>query len=187
MQKIIRIAIADDHQLFRTGIRMILKEKPEFLVVQEATNGMELLEGIPNTKPDVILLDLEMPVLSGREALIEIQKNNPDIKVLMLTIHNNQAFILQMMELGANGYLFKNTDPDEVIKAINKVIESDYYFSDNVSKAMLFGISNKNGASTSLTSEHNLTQREIDVLRLICKEYTTAQIGEALFLSPKNY
>lgn len=185
MDKIIRIAIADDHQLVRAGIARILQENQDFIIVQQAANGRELLDAIKDTKPDVILLDLEMPILSGRETLIEIRKAYPNIKVLILTMHNNEAFIVQMMELGANGYLIKNTDPKEVTQAIYKVTESDFYFSDIVSMAMLQGISNPQAVTNQLKS-HSLTEREIDVLRLICKEYTTIEIGEALFLSPKT-
>lgn len=185
MDKIIRIAIADDHQLVRAGIARILQENQDFVIVQQAANGRELFDAIKNTKPDVILLDLEMPVLSGRETLIEIRKEYPNIKVLVLTMHNNEAFIVQMMELGANGYLIKNTDPKEVTQAIYKVIESEFYFSDIVSMAMLQGISNPQAVTNQLKGS-GLTEREIDVLRLICKEYTTIEIGEALFLSPKT-
>ncbi|MBL4604827.1 MAG: response regulator transcription factor [Flavobacteriaceae bacterium] len=182
MNKIIRIAIADDHKLVRAGIAMVLKEHPNFLIVQQASNGQELLNNIKVTKPDVVLLDLEMPVLSGREALPKIHKINNNIKVLILTMHNNEAFIIQMMQLGANGYLMKDTDPKEVVTAINKVIESKYYFSDKISRALLQNISNP---EIKLT-EHCLSKREIDVLRLICEEHTTTEIGELLFLSPKT-
>jgi len=186
MDKIIRIAIADDHQLIRAGIAMILKENPKFLVVQQAANGQELIDAINKTKPDVVLLDLEMPVLSGKETLIAIRNSHPDIRVLILTMHNNQAFILQMMELGANGYLIKDTEPEEVIHAINKVMKSEYYFSDQVSIAMLQGISEPKLKLKHNLPDHGLTKREIDVLQLICKEKTTSEIGQDLFLSPKT-
>jgi DNA-binding NarL/FixJ family response regulator len=186
MSKIIRIAIADDHKLVRSGIIMILRQNPEFVVVQEASNGQELLDGIVENKPDVVLLDMEMPVLGGSDTLVEIRKMNPDIRVLILTMHNNEAFILQMMELGANGYLIKNTEPDEVVKAIYKVVEAEFYFSEEVSKAMLHGISNPELKNKEGLEGHGLTEREVDILHLICKEYTTTEIGEALFLSPKT-
>jgi len=186
MEKKVKIAIADDHQLIRAGMSMILKEQSNFQVVQQAANGQELMDNIYSTKPDVVLLDLEMPVLSGKETLIAIRKINPDIKVLILTMHNNQAFIIQMMELGANGYLIKDTDPEEVVQAINKVMISGYYFSDQVSIAMLQGISEPNLKASQKLPDHGLTEREIDVLRLICKEKTTVEIGQELFLSPKT-
>ena len=186
MSKIIRIAIADDHKLVRSGMVMILRENPQFVVVQQAENGRELLDGIAESKPDVVLLDLEMPVLGGQDTLIEIRKSYPNIRVLMLTMHNNEGFIIQMMELGANGYLIKNTDPKEVVKAIHKVVETEFYFSEEVSKAMLHGISNPDLKNSEGLKGHGLTEREVEVLQLICKEHTTAEIGEALFLSPKT-
>jgi len=182
----IRIAIADDHKLIRAGITLILNANAEFQVVQQASNGKELIDGLISSKPDVVLLDMEMPVMSGPEALTEIRKTNPNLPVLILTMHDNEAFILQMMELGANGYLIKNTDPEEVVKAIYKVKESKFYFSETVSKAMLNNLANPQLKSKDSFSGHQLTEREIDVLRLICKEYTTTEIGEALFLSPKT-
>ncbi|MDF1695648.1 MAG: response regulator transcription factor [Saprospiraceae bacterium] len=181
-----RIAIADDHKLIRAGIRLILNEHPSFEVVQEASNGRELINGLAESNPDVILLDMEMPILSGPDTLREIRSKNKEIPVLILTMHNNEAFILQMMELGANGYLIKNTEPKEVIEAISKVIKSKYFFTEEVSKAMLRGISDPNLKSKENLSSHNLTNREIDVLRLICKELTTVEIGQTLFLSPKT-
>ncbi len=186
MSEVIRIAIADDHKLVRTGIAMILRENDDFVVVQQAANGKELVDALDQTRPDVVLLDMEMPVLSGPETLTKIREYNPGIKVLILTMHNNEAFILQMMELGANGYLLKNTDPAEVVQAIRKVTESEFYFSDLVSKAMLRGISNPELKEKHTAPGHGLSEREVDVLQLICKEYTTTEIGEALFLSPKT-
>ncbi|MFT5237513.1 MAG: two-component system response regulator DegU [Ulvibacter sp.] len=128
MSTIIRIAIADDHQLVRSGMAMILLENPEFIAVQQAENGRELLDGIEQSKPDVVLLDMDIPVLGGADSLAEINKSHTHIRVLMLTMHNSEAFILQITNLGANGYLIKNTDPKEVVKAIYKVVESEFYF-----------------------------------------------------------
>jgi DNA-binding NarL/FixJ family response regulator len=108
------------------------------------------------------------------------------MRVLMLTMHNNESFIIQMMELGANGYLIKNTEPKEVVKAIYKVVESEFYFSETVSTAMLHGISNPKLKNKEGLHGHGLSEREINVLRLICEEHTTTEIGEALFLSPKT-
>lgn len=186
MSTIIRIAIADDHKLVRSGMAMILRQNPKFVVVQQAENGRELLDGIEQSKPDVVLLDIDMPVLGGADTLGEIRKNYSHIRVLMLTMHDNEAIILKMMELGANGYLIKNTDPKEVVKAINKVKEDEFYFSEEVSKAMLHGMSNPDLKNSEGHEGHGLTEREVAVLQLICKEHTTTEIGEALFLSPKT-
>lgn len=186
MNSKIRIALADDHKLLRSGLVSILHSNPDFLVVQEASDGKELLEGLDKSNPDVILLDLEMPGLSGKETLEKIRLENNTVKILILTMHQNKAFIIQMMELGANGYLLKDTDPKEVIMAIEKVYHSDFYFSEIVSRAMLSGISKPHLQTNSQNLDHDLSPRELDVLRLICKELTTTEIGEALFLSPKT-
>jgi DNA-binding NarL/FixJ family response regulator len=186
MSEIVRIAIADDHLLVRSGMAMILRENPNFVVVQQAENGRVLLDGIEDSKPDVVLLDLDMPVLGGADTLTEIKKSYAHIRVLILTMHNNEAFIIKLMELGANGYLLKDTDPKEVVKAINKVVEDEFYFSEEVSKAMLHAMSNPDLKNSEGPRGHGLTEREVEVLQLICKERTTAEIGDALFLSPKT-
>ena len=186
MSKPYRIAIADDHKLVRSGISMILNSHPDFVVVQEAENGQELIEQLPVSKPDLVLLDLEMPVLGGKETLIEIRKEFAALPVVVLTMHNNTAFILQMMELGANGYLLKDAEPATVIEAILKVKSSGFYFSDAVSLAMLQGISEGQSRPESKLPGHELTKRELDVLVLICQELTTKEIGDRLFVSPKT-
>ncbi|MCE7991798.1 MAG: response regulator transcription factor [Roseivirga sp.] len=186
MKSEIRIALADDHRLIRSGMKSILNSCSDFKVVQEAANGQELLDGLTEAKPDVILLDLEMPVLTGKEALEMIRKESEQIKVLILTMHQSKAFIVQMMELGANGYLVKDCDPEEVIAAIEKVYHHDYYFSEKVSLAMLGGITDPALKATAMLKSHGLNEREVEVLRLICEEKTTPEIGEALFLSPKT-
>lgn len=179
MSKSLSIAIADDHQLVRHGISLILNNHPDFQVVFEAQNGRDLLDKMGQQLPELVLLDMEMPVLSGAEALAEIRDKYPELPVLILTMHNNKAYILQMMELGANGYLLKDTDPGEVINAIEKVIRTGYYFSDLVSIAMLQGIANPELKDRMDEMQVGLTSREVDVLRL-------KEIGEKLFVSPKT-
>ncbi len=186
MKNTIRVAIADDHSLVRSGIALILNAKEDIAVVQQSSNGKELLDGLKANRPDVILLDIEMPVLSGPDTLVEIRKTEPNIPVLILTMHQNEAFIIKMMELGANGYLLKDTKPDEVTTAIYKVVESKFYFSELVSTALLNKVSNPSLDTDVRVGSHELTSREVDVLRLICKEHTTSEIGEKLFLSPKT-
>ncbi|HBF18635.1 MAG: DNA-binding response regulator [Owenweeksia sp.] len=185
MNQPIRIALVDDHRIVRSGLASILRSDNRFLVVQEAANGRELIDGMDISHPHVVLLDLEMPVLSGREALTEIRAKENDVRVLILTMHQNKAFISQMMELGANGYLVKDSEPEEVVKAIEKVHAVGFYFSDLVSMAMLHKISAPQ-MKAPILPEHGLTNRELDVLQLICQEKTTTEIGELLFLSPKT-
>lgn len=185
-QSMIKIALADDHTLVRSGIRTILQSEPGFKIVWEAADGLALLNGLETAKPDVILLDLEMPVMSGKECLEAIRKTDSETRVLILTMHKHQAFILQMMEAGANGYLIKDSKPEEMIKAVKHVYHQEYYFSEDLSKAMLSGLTNPNLKAQASLKSHGLLEREIDVLCLICQEKTTTEIADELFLSPKT-
>ena len=187
MNNKIRIALADDHKLIRAGIMLILNNQDEFEIVLEASNGQELLDGLNDAKPDVVLLDLEMPILSGPETLGQLRTSHPYLPVLILTMHNTDVFILQMMEMGANGYLIKNSEPQEVVDAIKKVVTSKFYFSDRVSEVLLKNVAHQSHSAPSIhAEEEKITQREIEILKLICKEFTTSEIGKILFLSPKT-
>ncbi len=183
MTKTLRIALADDHELVRSGLTALLQKDPRLKVVQESSNGRELLDGLVESKPDVVVLDLEMPVLSGQDALIELRYKFPDIKVLILTMFDGPAQIRQLMETGAHGYLVKDGAARDVVQAIYKVVQSGYYFSDRVSLALLSQSPEKHEQESL---QEPLTEREADVLRLICREYTTAEIAETLFLSAKT-
>lgn len=185
--KTIRIAIADDHKLFRMGLSQILDLQEDLKVVQHAENGLDLMEHVESLRPDVVLLDMEMPVMGGKETLPMLKEKYPDIRVLVLSMHQHNAFIVHMMEVGANGYLLKDTTPQEVIRAIRVVMEDGLYFNSKVSRALLAGLP---GSKVNVESNHSISEtlgsRDLEVLRLICMEYTTAQIAEELFLSPKT-
>ncbi|MBL4710104.1 MAG: response regulator transcription factor [Flavobacteriales bacterium] len=187
MRNKIQIAIADDHELFRKGMAAILNANEAMQVSIQAENGFLLLEEIEKIgMPDVVLLDLEMPVMDGFKTLEALKKKDPDSKVILLSMHSDERFILHFMESGANGYLHKNTKPQEVENAILKVMESGFYFNDNVSKILLSGVQKKNKAVPSLPGQESLNEREIEVLKLLCMELTTSEIGKKLFLSPRT-
>ena len=187
MDSLIRIAIADDHELFRKGMAAILNVNSKMEVVIEAENGLELLKALKETSdPDVVLLDLEMPVMDGFKTLEEIKNRNSEIKVILLSMHSDERFVLHFMESGANAFLHKNTSPQEVESAILKVMESGFYFNDSVSKTLLKGVQKKNTALPNLPGNVSLNEREIEVLKLLCMELTTAEIADKLFLSPRT-
>ena len=186
MSNLIRIAIADDHELVRSGLATILNTYEGLHVAVEAANGEDLLQQLESTAVDVVLLDLEMPVMDGKTALAELQKTHPDVKVVILTMHQHDTFIVEMMESGASGYLLKDTSPKEVATAIRTVMEEGLYFNSRVSRALLAGVSGKKQGTNPALPSNEPTQRDVDVLRLICEELTTAQIAEKLFLSPKT-
>ncbi|RYZ47322.1 MAG: response regulator transcription factor, partial [Sphingobacteriales bacterium] len=132
------------------------------------------------------LLDVKMPNMDGIEAIGKLKSDYPDIRVLILTMYDDEHFILHLMEAGASGYLVKNTDPEEIKKAIHAVVENGYYFSDLVSSVMLKTLVSKNIAKPKFKPEIKLTDKEKEVLQLICAEHTNAEIGQKLFLSPRT-
>ena len=183
----IQIAVVDDHSLFRKGMISILQQVPDFEVVMEATNGQEFLDKLPNQPIDVVLMDLQMPVLDGIKTTEIVRVKHPDIKVLILSMHDEDQFVLHLMEIGANGYLLKDTDPEEVEKAIRKVHETDIYFSDFVSKIMLRKMNRKTQQENKIFNyKTDLSERELQVLKYICEGLTTAEIGDIVALSPRT-
>jgi DNA-binding NarL/FixJ family response regulator len=182
----IKIAIADDSVIFRDGLKVSLIQDKNFEIILEAGNGKELLAGMDKKIPDVILMDLKMPVMDGMEATKIIKKRFPTAKVLAVTMYEDEKFIIHLMETGANGYLLKNAEPEEIKKAIYAVAENGYYFNDLVSKALLKKVVIKQDIKPSFNKQIEFTDRELDVLKLICNEKTSVEIGEAIFLSPRS-
>lgn len=182
---IIKYVIADDHKIFRQGLRYALADDHRLKLVGEAENGAALLQLVEKQQPDVILLDLKMPEMDGIEATRKIHESYPDVKILMLTTYDDEHFIMHLLELGANGYLLKNADPEEIKRAIHFVYENDHYFNHLVSNTMLRAITRKN-SGLKIHEAIKLNDRETDVLKLICQELTTAEIAEKIFLSPRT-
>ncbi|MCU0326224.1 MAG: response regulator transcription factor [Spirosomaceae bacterium] len=183
----IRLAVVDDHSLFRKGMISILNQVADFEVVLDATNGREFLDKLVQQTIDLVLLDLQMPELDGIKTTEILREKYPEIKIIILSMHDEDQFVLHLMEIGANGYLLKDTDPDEVEKAIKKVIETDHYFSDFVSKVMLRKMTRKTQQDNKLFNyKTDLSDREIQVLKLICDGLTTTEIGDIVCLSPRT-
>jgi DNA-binding NarL/FixJ family response regulator len=182
----IKIAIADDYKIYRDGLKVGLSADNNLNVVFEADNGEELLKGLEVYEPDVIIMDLKMPIMDGMEATKEVRKKFPSMKVLVVTMYDDDKFIIHMMENGANGYLLKNAEPDEIRKSIYAVHENGYYFNDVVNKALLKKLVLKNNLKPSFNQNIELTEREMEVLKLICQEKTAAEIAKEIFLSPRS-
>ncbi|MCP9770939.1 DNA-binding response regulator [Lacihabitans sp. LS3-19] len=185
--KKIRIALVDDHKLFREGLKSILEQNEDFEILFDAENGRLFLEHPNISKVDVVLLDIQMPEMDGIEATKKLRETNQDIKIIILSMHDEDQFILHLMEIGANGYLLKDTDTDEVVSAIRKVSDSGIYFSDYVSRAMLRKM-NKNTAAGSKVFNYktDLSTRELEVLKHICEGLTTTEIGDVMCISPRT-
>jgi two-component system, NarL family, response regulator DegU len=185
MNKPIRISVVDDQQLFRKGLISLLREYDHLELVHEASNGREFLEKLEEDKPDLVLLDLEMPEMDGIKTTEVLQKEHPDLKILIVTMHNDEAIILHLIEKGAHGFLLKDDPIEAIVDAINGTMETGYYFNDRVSQAMLKGIVKKNMIKPKF-GETSLSEREIEVAKLICQEMTNKEIADRLFLSART-
>jgi len=187
MEKI-RIAIADDHTIFRRGVVSILRNNDDFDVVYEASNGQELMDGIPTYNPQVVLMDLNMPVLDGIRATTKIKAVYPDLKIIIISMHDEDHFVSHLMELGANGYLLKDAHPDEVEKAIYTCHSEDYYYGAFLLRVMHNRLINKSSRKKKLTlnNEINLSERELEILEHICEGATSSQIADIVILSVRT-
>lgn len=182
----IRLALADDQVLFRKGMALLLRDMAGARVVLECANGEELLAGLKSTNVDIVLLDLEMPVMDGMEAMRRMHLEFPAVKVIVLSSHDEEKFIAHLMELGANGYMLKTAEPDEIDTAIRSVAQNGFYLNDTVNRATLHGLVQKKQVKPTFNDIDPLSERELDVLRGICKELTTAEIAEKIFVSPRT-
>jgi DNA-binding NarL/FixJ family response regulator len=182
----IKYVIADDHSIFRQGIRFALADDPELICVGEASNGKELLELLEKKSCDAILLDLKMPEMGGMEVIKAIRKINLEIKIIVLTMFENENFVIRVMEEGANGYLLKNTDPDEIKAALHAAVHSGYYFNDKVGITLLRQLTKNSAVLQANKRGVILSDKEIEVLKLICDELTTAEIADKLYLSSRT-
>ena len=182
----IKVGIADDHKIFRKGVILSLRQYTNISFVFEAENGEELLKELETTQPDVVLMDLRMPGKDGIETTKEVSKKYPDVKVLILTMFEDERFVSHLMENGANGYLLKNADPAEIKKAIMEVMARGYYLNNFVNRDLLKKSANKTKAIPSLNSEIVMSDKEKEVVRLLCMEYTAAEIALKMEISPRT-
>lgn len=182
----IKLALVDDHNLFREGIKLLLQPITDMELVIEASNGKELLEQLEGDTPEVVLLDLDMPEMDGIETSKRLREISEDIGIIILTMYDDEQMIAHLMELGANGYLLKDTSQQELEKAIRSVHETRFYFNDFVSKALLTGVRSKRKSDPKIGNNIDLTRRESEVLQLICEELTTQEMADKLFLSPRT-
>jgi DNA-binding NarL/FixJ family response regulator len=181
----IKVAIADDHALFRTGVKTSLTGHKDIQMIAEAENGMQLLNLLKHIKPDVILLDIHMPIMDGYTALPEIKKLYPDMKVIMLSMNNDPSIITRMMEIGANSYLTKESDSETIYHAIRTCFEQEFFFNDLTNKALLNGLRMKKPAEASIP-EVNLNEKEVTILKLMCEEKSTKEIADIVDLIPRT-
>ena len=180
------MAIADDHKIFRKGVILSLRPFTNLKFVQEAENGEELLQGIAAAEPDVILMDLRMPLKDGIETTKVLSKQYPHIHVIVLSMYEDEKFVYHLMENGAHGYLLKNAEPQEIRRAVMEVKEKGYYLNNFVNRILLKRSHAKQKLVPTLDNEITLNDKERDVLKYICMEFTAQEIAQKMDISPRT-
>lgn len=182
MNKKLKVYIADDHTLFRKAMVNLLKSFESVVEVKDAENGKALLALMKYEAPDVAIIDLQMPVMDGAETCEAIVDKFPDVKIIVLTMHDSERYILHMMEMGVHAFLLKNTEPDELQEAIHAVVEKDFYHNDLVAAVLRKNVKDKKFAQRPMFSSE-LSEREKEIVKLVCQELTIKEIGQKLSIS----
>jgi len=178
-----RIFIAEDHTILRAGLRAMLSSNQDYEVIGEAEDGREAIRGVENNEPDLIVLDLSMPRMNGLEAITEIKKISPKTKILVLTIHKTDEYILPVLKAGADGYMLKYDTQVELMTAIKSVLQGKRYLSPGVSQQVVEGYLQGNITIKSDSSWDTLTKREREVLKLIAEGHKNREIADYLCIS----
>jgi len=182
----IKVAIADDHKIFRDGIKMALKDRDYLKILWEAEDGKDLMHKLKIKQPDVLLMDIRMPEIDGVNAIGILRKEYESIKIIVLTMYDDQEMITKMMEMGANAYLTKTTDPEEIYQAILTCMNDDFYFNDLVNKAVLLKLQHKKTVRQYYPNPVKFSEKEIRILKCIAEDKTTEEISKDVFLSPRT-
>lgn len=182
----IRIALADDHKIFRDGIRMALSGKEYLRILWEADDGKDLMHKIMLKKPDVLLMDIRMPELDGINAIGLLRKEFEDLKIIVLTMYDDQEMISKMLELGANAYLTKTADPEEIYQAILTCMNDEFYFNDLVNRAVLSKLQTRKQVRQFYPQSVKFSEKELRILKLLAEDKTTEEISKEIFLSPRT-
>ena len=185
-EKIIKLALADDHKIFRDGIRMALKNRDFIKILWEADDGKDMLHKMKIKIPDVLLMDIHMPEIDGINAIQLLRREYEEVKIIVLSMYDDKEIITRMMEYGANAFLAKTTDADEIYRAILGCMNNDFYFNDLVNSAVLLKLQQKRSVRRFYPNTVKFNEKELKILRLISEDKTTEEISEDVFLSPRT-
>ena len=186
MENRLRIVLADDHTILREGLRALLSADPNFEIVAEAEDGREAVRCVEKLGPDLLLMDLSMPRMSGIDAISEIKKRYPETKIIALTVHKTEEYLLATLQAGVDGYVLKDATHDELVMAIHNVRAGKPYLSPGISEKVIEGYLAGKEGSLAVSSWQKLSQREREVLKLIAEGYKNKEIAEDLCISLKT-
>lgn len=181
-----KIVIAEDHTILREGLKALLSSNPELEVVGEAEDGREAVKLASELAPDLILMDLSMPRMNGIEAIKEIKKRNPEIKILILTVYKTEEYVLASLQAGADGYILKEANHSEFLLAIKNVLMGKHYLSPEISGKVIEGYLKGKQEHTPVTIWETLTSREREILKLVGEGYKNREIAADLYISLKT-
>lgn len=186
MEKQYRIVIAEDHNILREGLKSLVKSNDAIQVVAEAGDGIEAIRAVEKHRPDLLLLDLSMPRMSGISVIKDLKSRFPETKILALTIHDTEEYILESFHSGLDGYCLKDANSSELLMAIDRVLEGKTYLSPTISEKVLVGFLEERKKLRTTTSWDSMTQREKEVLKLVGEGYKNKEIADYLCISVKT-
>lgn len=179
----VQVMIADDHSMIREGLKQLLELEGDFKVIEEACDGEECIDKLVTVKPDILLLDINMPKMNGLEVLQKMKEKKMKIKVLVLTVHNEVEYLLKAVDIGVNGYLLKDSESAELKKAINSVVEGENYIQPSLIPVLNAKMIDRNNDSSKI---EKLTKREMDVLKLLAFGMYNKEVAEKLDISERT-